>query len=199
MKYGIFGGSFNPPHKGHRYLLDCISSRLELDRVIVIPSNVSPFKKDNLGISNSDRIEMCRLAFECDKYEISQIETDRGGKSYTYITVDTLKTMYPNDEFYLFMGTDMLLSFHNWVNYKHILDNVTICATVRDSISASELKSYVENVLTAEDKVIVVDVEPFEVSSTKIRKMIKNNEDVSCYLNEKVIKYIKDRGLYVEQ
>ena len=92
MRTGIFGGSFNPVHNGHIYLAERMSDIMKLDRLFIIPARVSPFKEDNGGISDSDRLNMCRIAFEkYDKYFVSDIELKREGKSYSVDTVRELK------------------------------------------------------------------------------------------------------------
>ena len=115
MRTGIFGGSFNPVHIGHICLAERMSEIMKLDRLFIIPAGVSPFKENNGGISDSDRLNMCRIAFgNHDNFFVSDIEIKRAGKSYTVDTVRELKKMYPGDDMFLFVGSDMLLSFDKW-------------------------------------------------------------------------------------
>ena len=114
MKIGVYGGSFNPPHNGHLYLATEVSKRLGLDKVIIIPSNISPQKDNNGNIDPMHRINMCKDVFADSLFEVSSLEIDRGGKSYTVDTLTALKELYPESDLYLFMGSDMLLSFHSF-------------------------------------------------------------------------------------
>jgi nicotinate-nucleotide adenylyltransferase len=127
-KIAIYGGSFDPPHKGHRLLAENLMKSCGALKVIVIPTAMSPFKNSS-GASAEDRLQMCRLAFSDEVFEVSDIEISRGGKSYTVDTVAAVKAMYPDAELYLFMGDDMLLSFDKWYKHEEILRIATIvCA-----------------------------------------------------------------------
>ena len=148
MRIGIYGGAFNPVHKGHVKLAEEIKEKAYLDKIIIMPSGLSPHKSSGQLIDSEHRLEMCRLAFDKEYFEVSDLEIRREGKSYTVDTVTELKSVYPNDELYLVMGSDMLLSFHKWYRYEDILSAVTICATTRQGdISTAELRRYSENVL----------------------------------------------------
>lgn len=201
MRTGIFGGSFNPVHNGHIYLAERMSDIMKLDRLFIIPARVSPFKEDNGGISDSDRFNMCRIAFgKYDKYFVSDIEINRDGKSYTVDTVRELKKIYPDDEMFLFIGSDMLLSFDKWKDYNIILDNVTLCAMSRENgIGYNELEEYVRFVIKRPEKIMICPVSPLEISSTQVREYVKNGRDISNLVPEGVKEYIERRGLYREK
>ncbi len=196
-KIGLFGGSFNPIHKGHINLAQSISKKLSLDRVIFIPSGQAPHKSSSEYADAADRLEMCRLATEdYPSFEVSDYEINREGKSYSIYTVRHFKTLYPNDELFLMVGSDMLLYFDKWYEYKEILKNVTLTAVSREGTDFIQLEQNAEK-LTKYGRIIVVNDEVFPVSSTYLRKKIKNNEDTSCYLDEKVVKYIILKKLYL--
>lgn len=201
MRTGIFGGSFNPVHNGHIYLAERMSDIMKLDRLFIIPARVSPFKEDNSGISDSDRLNMCRIAFEkYDKYCVSDIELKRNGKSYTVDTVRELKKIYPDDELFLFTGSDMLLSFDKWKDYNIILDNVTLCAMSREAdINSDKLTEFARSVIKRPEKIMICPVLPLEISSTQVRQYVKNGQDISDFVPEGVKKYIERRGLYREK
>ena len=198
MRTGLFGGSFNPIHKGHIALAETVMKELSLDRVILIPNGESPYKPSGEYVSAKDRLEMCRLAAE-DKtgLEVSSFETDREGKSYSIYTAEHFRDKYPEDEIFWLMGSDMLLYFDKWYRYKDILKLVSIAAVTRTGDDETLLMHTAHN-LKRYGNILVVHHEPIVVSSTEIRKMIKNNEDLSCYLNEKVVQYIKMKFLYTD-
>lgn len=108
-RIGIYGGTFNPPHSGHVHLARTLAQALGLERVLIIPANLPPHKQAHELASGADRMEMCRLAFPDEPFEISGLELSRGGKSYTCDTLAALQKQYGNAEFYLFMGTSMTL------------------------------------------------------------------------------------------
>ena len=195
-KIGLFGGSFNPIHNGHINLAVSVKNELKLDKVIFIPSGTAPHKSSNEYASAEDRLKMCRLALEdYDDFEISDYELCRQGKSYTVYTVRHFKQLYPNDELVLMVGSDMLLTFDQWYEYREILGKVTLAAISRCGTDLNQLYKMSEK-LSLFGKTIVVNASAVTISSTKIRKMIKNNEDISCYLNGKVVKYIMLKNLY---
>ena len=189
-KIGLFGGSFNPIHNGHINLAVSVRNELKLDKVIFIPSGTAPHKSSNEYVSAEERLEMCRLALEEYDYEIR-----RQGKSYTVYTVRHFKQLYPYDELVLMVGSDMLLTFDQWYEYREILGKVTLAAISRCGTDLNQLYKMSEK-LSLFGKTIVVNASAVTISSTKIRKMIKNNEDISCYLNGKVVKYIMLKNLY---
>lgn len=203
MRIGVFGGTFNPPHPGHKKLALEMKKSASLDRIIVIPTCQPPHKEGNDLASPVDRMAMCRFLFSEDFFSVSDIEIRREGKSYTYDTLCELKEIYPDDELYLIIGSDMLLCFDKWYRYKNILSMAHLAvATREEEISADELKAYAENVLALSAQkgdYVLADVKPFECSSTFVRERIKAGESVDGYLCEKVKRYINAKGLYTDR
>jgi len=203
MKTGVFGGTFNPPHKGHTRLAAEFAERLGLDRVLIIPDK-SPVHKSAEGLErDTDRLNMCRLAFSDRRFEISDIEIERKSESYTVYTLRELKRLYPNDELYLIIGSDMFLMFAKWYEYREILDMCTLCVASRcEKESVDGLKRYSETELHIPidgllgKGIIISPVKPFEISSTELRNLLKSGENTDRYLDPAVRKYIEDRGLY---
>ncbi len=196
-KIGLFGGSFNPIHKGHINLLISVREKLGLDRIILIPSGTSPHKSSAEYAPACDRLEMCRMA--CEEYdgiEVSDYEIANDRKSYTVYTVRHFKELFPEDELYWLVGSDMLLCFESWFEYREILANVTLVAVTRTGEDSDQLSKMAEK-LSEHGRCVVVNAEAVVMSSSEIRKMIKNNDDLSCYLNGKVVKYIMSNKLYM--
>ena len=199
MRTGLFGGSFNPIHKGHTALGETVMDKLSLDRIIFIPSGHPPHKSDSEYAPPQDRLEMCRLATEYnDRFFVSSFETEREGKSYSIYTVEHFRQLYPDDELFLLVGSDMLLTFDKWYRYEDILKQVTLTAVTRTGEDKKQLTETAQRLGTL-GKIIVAEHQPLIISSTNLRKMIKNNEDLSCYLEKKVVKYIMARNLYGEK
>lgn len=201
MRTAVFGGSFNPVHNGHIGLARELTKKASLDRVIVMPTYISPFKKNDGGFvaDGRDRLEMCRLAFEGMSFvTVSDYELAKGGISYSVDTVEYLHAIYPDDELFFIMGSDMLLSFDKWRSYERILSLCTVIAASR----INENEDYPALAETAEKlsrkgSVRVEKISAFEVSSSLIREKINKNQDISCYVPKNVVKYISDAGLYV--
>lgn len=198
-RIGLFGGSFNPIHSGHINLAVSVMEKLMLDKVIFIPSGLAPHKSSSEYADSADRLEMCRLATEeYESFEVSDYEINKSGKSYSVYTVEHFRKIFPDDELFLMVGSDMLLTFDTWFRYEDILKNAVLAAVSRNGNDFDELYKMTER-LSDLGRIVVVNNDAITISSSKIRKMIKNNEDISCYLNGKVVKYIILKNLYSNQ
>ncbi len=200
MRTGIFGGTFNPPHLGHRHLAEEIRIKARLDKIIIIPAGTPPHKVSKELADGVHRIKMCELIFNEDYYEISDIELKRQGKSYTVDTVAELKRLYPDDELFLVVGTDMLMSFDKWYRYADILRDVKLCVAVRDdNVKASELRAFAKNVLRLDaekEEIIIADVDPYICSSTDVRNKLSLGLDATAMTSVEVFDYARLNLLY---
>ena len=194
-KVAIYGGSFDPPHKGHKLLAENLASVCGAEKVIIIPTALSPFKNSSSATAE-DRLNMCKLFFKEGLFSISDIEIKRGGKSYTVDTLAQIKEENPDAELFLFMGDDMLLSFDKWYCYQEILRLATIvCACRTENLEELQnMKNFVKNVLKADERVIICESVPFEISSTEIRSSLKDG--INKGLSEEIYNYIAAKGLY---
>ena len=201
MKTGIYGGSFNPIHRGHLTAAMSAAKQLGLDRLFLIPASVPPHKKLSADSATArQRLEMAVLAtaeMDC-KAEVLDIELKRTGKSYTSDTLRELREQYPEDEFWLLMGTDMFLSFHTWHEPEVILSLASVGAFSRtvegedEEFAAQERfleQTYGARVATLENPDVI------EISSTEVRAALPKG-DGEEYLTAAVYGYILRRGLY---
>lgn len=196
-RIGIFGGSFDPVHLGHKRLAEFAVNSLGLDKLLIIPASCSPFKT---GTSSSaeHRMNMCRLQFNEDVFEVSDIELLRGGKSYTIDTVNAVKQLYPDGTLFLIIGSDQLMQFHKWYCFDKIMEKAVICAVARaeeDDISAME--KYTDENLRQHGECKILEFNPLQISSTEIRQLIKNGENTDWVLSREVYEYAKREGLYL--
>lgn len=195
MKIGIYGGAFNPPHLGHTNILKGFYDSINLDKLIVIPTNVSPHKLGDMSVSNSDRIKMCKLAIKDENINalVSNIEMKRDGKSYTVDTLKELKQIYQNDEIYFLMGEDMFLSLEKWYKTSKILEICTICAVKRSENGTKTLENHAKKLkeIFENFSYIILDIPYIEVSSTDIRNGNFKN------LSKSVADYIIKQKLYL--
>jgi len=132
-RIGIYGGTFNPPHIGHIRAAKFAVDSLKLDRLLVIPSCISPHKilPEN-SPAPEQRLQMLELSLAGqEKIEISDLELRRGSTSYTYETVEQVHQLYPDSQLILFMGTDMFLSFDTWKHPERILQQASIAVFYR--------------------------------------------------------------------
>ena len=195
---GLFGGTFNPPHVAHLRLAEKAIEGAGLDRVIIMPAFIPPHKAAPELLKSEDRFELCRRTFCGEKFEISDLELRRKGKSYTVETLEELKKLYPDDEFFLIIGSDMLLSFKNWYRYEDILKYASLCVMTREkAVSRKTLFEYCKNVLKlSSEDFIILDSDAFELSSTEVRQKAKEGKNLSNMLTEKANEYIKEKSFY---
>lgn len=196
MKTVIFGGTFNPVHNGHLNVIRSVINELSPERFIVMPTGIPPHKQASDLASDSDRLEMLKLAVaDLPEVIISDYEIQKGGRSYTYETLGHLRAVYPDDDLYFVMGTDMLSTFLSWRNPDVIMSLATLVGISRDDGDAELIRFSAERIIEAGGRCILINCEPYEASSTEIRNGIKNGE--SCeLLPASVYDYIKLRGLY---
>lgn len=176
MRIVVYGGSFNPPHLGHVEAARTVSAELAPDKFLIIPTNVSPHKMLAEGSPEPRaRLEMCRLAFaDIPGAEISDMELQREGKSYTAQTVEELRRSYPDDELFLVMGTDMLLSFESWYRFEYLFENCTLAVLARDEDEDVQLIRQ-RDVLAEKygAKVVILKHDPVAASSSDIRERLR--------------------------
>lgn len=199
-KIGFFGGTFNPPHLMHKRLALEMKEKAGLSKIIVIPTFVPPHKNVPDLVSGEDRLEMCKRLFTEDFFCVSDTELQRKGKSYSFDTAKQLQTEFPQSQIYMIVGSDMLLTFHQWYRYGELLRLVTLCAASRHGEKGKKaLCEYAKKTLGLDEEkgeIIVSDMPPLELSSTEIRRMLKNGDDARHYLGDGVYGYIKEKGLY---
>lgn len=196
MKIALFGGAFNPVHNEHFNIAKAAKEKLGLDKIIVIPTNVSPHKKGTVIARGKDRLEMCRLAFGAlGGVEVSDEELRRGGVSYSYVTCRHFRKLYPDDELYFIIGEDMLDGFPFWKEPEEILKCVTlaVCARGTDAGLGEKIKKF--------QKRFKKDLVNFgyvggEVSSTRVRALAALGEDTAGLVPESVRLYIRQKKLY---
>lgn len=192
---GIFGGSFNPPHIGHVRLATAAADALGLDQVLIMPACIPPHKLPAALASGADRLEMCRLAFGADpRFTVSDLELQRGSRSYTVETLRTLREMYPAAELWFIAGSDMLATFRQWYRWEEILSLARLCAASREAGFRPDLSGF-----TTEQRarITVLPLAPLEASSTEVREALRS-ETPTALLDPQVAAYIKARGLYAD-
>lgn len=195
---GIYGGSFNPPHTGHIAAVRQALDLLCLDKLLLIPAHVAPHKqlpKDSA--TPEQRLAMLRLAAAgIANAEISLIEFSREGVSYTYETVQQLKTVYPNEELVLIMGSDMFLTFDTWKNPDVIMSHASLGVLYRgDPGERQQVARKMEEMQQRGAKVYLAENPVLSVSSTDLRRMLIFGCGDS-FLPSGVGEYIRENGLY---
>lgn len=196
MKTCIFGGTFDPVHYGHINLALNAKKLIKPDKMLIIPSFIPPHKNADLSSSSHHRLEMAKIAADMVGCEVSDIEIKRNDVSFSVYTLEQLKKDGYGD-IYFIMGADMCLCIEKWYEFKKVLSLMTIVTAPRRPDEYEILVSHAKHLKEAYNaNCIVGDFEVMEVSSTFLREKIKNNEDVSEYIPEKIFEYIDKNRLY---
>ena len=199
-KMGLFGGTFDPIHKGHISMALRLAQALELDGVMLMPTFVPPHKiKENMA-SAQHRLAMCRLAAEDHPLLcVSDMELQRGGASFTVDTLAALSEKYPDTQWHLLVGADMFTTLRTWHRFDDIADMAVLCTIAREGTDTDRLLAYAQAL--KEDgiqcHVEVCPVEPY--SSTQVRERIAAGDTVADLVGDSVDRYIRENGLYCEE
>ena len=192
MRIGVFGGSFNPPHKMHLKIgLDLLNNNY-LDKIIYVPTG-SKYKYKNNLFSDIDRLNMLKL-MTCgdDRFAVSDFEL-KDREVYTYETLDYFKNIYVNDEIYFICGTDNLSYIDLWKNGFYLLENYKFLVVKRYT---DPIDNILNKLAKYRDNIIISNIEMNSLSSTEVREKLKNREDISDLLDDDVINYIEKNNLY---
>lgn len=196
MRIALYGGSFNPVHLGHKKLARLVIDEFSLDKLIVMPTYSTPLKDNSDFADSMHRLNMCRIAFsDINEVEVSDMEIQRKGNSYTYLTLCSLKEIYLNDDLFLVVGADMFMTLHEWKNPKEIFSLSKVIVINRNSENIN-LESQKKKLSEMGCQAIIYDNTVYDVSSTEIRKKLRHGKDVSFLLDSQVYEYIKNNNLY---
>lgn len=197
MKIGVFGGSFNPPHKMHKNIAKTLIKKGYVDKVIFVPTGTKYEYKTNL-IPNEKRVDMLSLMIEKEKNMlISKYELQEKAV-YTYETLKHFKKNYKNADIYFICGTDNLSYIDKWKNGQEILKNYKILVIKRKT---DKIEPLLEKYKQYKENIIVTPIKEKTISSTKIRNYLnkKNNLVARLYIDKNVYNYIKKNHLYEKE
>ncbi len=206
MKVGLYFGSFNPVHIGHLVIANHLANNSDLDQIWLVVSPQNPHKKKSSLLADHHRLALVKVAVDDNpKLRASDIEFKLPQPSYTVNTLAYLKEEYPNNSFTLIMGEDNLRSFHKWKNYEQILKNHEIVVYPRvltiqelEKIKAGEdISKTSSNIDIQKENITVLENTPImKISSSYIRKAIKENKSVKYLLTPEVEKYCHEMNFY---
>jgi len=194
-KIGIFGGSFNPIHNGHIYVAENVMKKLELDKVIFIPTGIAPHKDNKSFASKEHRYNMVKLAVE-DKFEISDIEVKTDRVCYTVDTMSEIKKIYPDDDLYYIIGADSLVDFMTWREPLKLFKMLHLVVVDREEADIEKVAEEYRKKYGA--KITICHINEYDVSSTQIRDLIKESGRCNNLVPQKAEEYIIKHKLYTE-
>jgi len=221
MRFGLFGGTFNPVHLGHLRAALEVKEGFELEKIFIIPAALPPHKLPGEVVDAGDRLHMLNLALEDTAgLSVSNVELQRSGPSYTIDTVNHFKSVLPEkSQIYLVMGLDAFLEIDSWKSYRELLVQVPIIVINRpqtdrrlsrvgwelmdnylqSSFSGGYKFSKLQSCYLAADKqpIHIFEVPALDISSTRIRSLVKEGRSIGYLVPRKTAEFINSRGLYL--
>lgn len=189
-KIGVMGGTFDPVHNGHLVIAEKAREEFNLKKVLFIPSGI-PAHKQKVFAPSSHRLAMVKIAIENNKYfEASTLEVKRKKPSYTYDTVSLLNIRYQVKKIYFIVGEDALSDIKSWYRYEDLIKKVIFLVAPR------EHKDSVNIPVIPFLEYRFLNIPRWDISSSYIRNCISSEKTVKYLLPDRVIRYIKNRGLY---
>ncbi|MBP7654264.1 nicotinate (nicotinamide) nucleotide adenylyltransferase [Candidatus Dependentiae bacterium] len=197
MIIGVFGGTFNPPHTGHKKIIEKSFSILKIDKMLVIPAFIPPHKELIDNIEPSHKINMLNIIFkEMKNLEIVTSEIDRGGVSYTIDTIKSFISIYGNHDYRIIIGADNFNIIDSW---KNIDELIKLCGFIVFSRTGEILEYEKQSVfLNNKNKFTVINEFDEPVSSSMIRNYVKNKmyDKAAEFLDREILYYIKKNKIY---
>lgn len=198
MRIGIFGGTFNPPHLGHMLLAVEAKEKANLDRLVFMPCAIPPHKANAEITGGEHRLNMVKLAIDGNPdFEVSDMEIDAGGKSYTAKTLETLGNIFPDDRLCFIVGADSLCDMEKWFCPADIFARAEIVVAMRGGMREANLDAaigFFRQKYNADIRKI--DMSIIEMASSDIRQRIKSGKSVKYMVCDSVIEYIDEKRLY---
>lgn len=192
MRLAIFGGSFDPPHVGHLLAAEDAFDRLSLDRIVFVPTATQPLKIDSAVASAEQRVAMVRLLVEGDaRFDVSTVEVDRAGLSFTVDTLTHYAEIYPAAERFLLLGTDVLATFAQWRQPERVLQLARPVILEREGDRTATIPADVD-----EGAVLRLRTRRVDVSSTEIRERVRRGKSIRGFVTDSVAAYIARDSLY---
>lgn len=196
-RLGILGGTFDPIHYGHLVAAQEAASALRLDRVLFIPTREPPHKRGEPVLAVEHRLEIVRRGISGNpRFELSTIEIERPGPSYTVDTLRELRRLYPDGELHFIVGMDLLADLPTWHNPGGIVQLAVIVAVTRRRWEAVDLGWLEAAVPEAAGRVQVLPIPGLDISSTEVRERIAAGRPIRYLVPDGVIGYIQEQGLY---
>ena len=200
-RLGIMGGTFDPIHYGHLVAAEMARSEFNLSKVIFIPSGTPPHKITRNVVDADMRYLMVECAIRDNPaFDISALEIEREGLSYTVETLRILRRAWPDHDLYFITGTDALIEIFSWREAEEILKMIQFIGAARPGFDAHDFlrKVQLENPET-KDRIHYLEVPALAISSTDIRSRVRRGEPIRYLLPETARLFIEEHGLYTDE
>lgn len=196
LRLGLFGGTFDPPHVGHLVVAQEVVERLSLDRILFLVAGLPPHKLGDVLSPPLLRAEMTRAAVADNPlFEVSEVELDRGGPTYTVDTLRHIRAAYPDAELYFLLGADQLAEFHEWQEPEGIAELATLVAVGRAGVDPDQL-SPVDLGSGKGLTFMSLAVTRVDISSSEVRSRVREGRSIRYLVPEAVRRIIETHRLY---
>ncbi len=201
MREGILGGSFDPIHNAHLHVAREAMKRLSLDRVLFMPASRPPHKKDRALTPGDARLAMVKLAIAgASGFDVSDAELRREGPSYTIDTVSVeLSRLGQGWEIFFLVGADQALELDTWYRIGTLVTVCTLVPMTRPGFRLADLDRLSERLpldVVRRIQASALEIPPMDVSSTEVRRRVKEGKSIDGLVPAAVADYIRERGLY---
>jgi nicotinate-nucleotide adenylyltransferase len=195
VRLGLLGGTFNPPHIGHLVCATHAMAELELDRVLLVPVHEPPHKAAESDPGVDHRVELCRRAVaRDDNLDVSLVDAEVAGPSYTVDTLSRLHDRCPGDQLTFIVGGDMAFSLPSWREPEAILELAELGVAEREGVRRADIVERLADLAT--ENVRFFDMPRLDISSSQIRRMVAAGRPIRYLVPDAVADYIEAEGLY---
>lgn len=216
-RIGLFGGTFDPIHCGHVKAAESVQKIFSFDRILFIPSYIPPHKETLDVVSAEHRLKMVELALSSfDRFFPSSIEIDARGTSYSIMTLNRIKEIFPQTELFFLLGIDAFLEIETWKDYEGVLDQCSFIVMSRPGFRLDEAKKIlaekyshrmveVSGFLAKEterifnQRIYLLSIETLDISSSEVRERVRKNQSIKDLVPKNVENYIKEKCLYLRK
>ena len=198
-KIAVMGGAFDPIHFGHLVTGETVSNKFDVEKVIYMPLGDAPHKKMK-GAAAIDRYMMAKTATDDnDAFEISALEINRGGKTYTVDTIAEIKEINPDIKIYFIMGADEILAIESWREPERLLRMCSFIAVTRPGFTEEDVKEQTDMLKAKYGcDIYFTEVPALDISSSDLRRRVGKGESIKYLVPKEVEKYISEHNLYKE-
>lgn len=216
-RIGLFGGTFDPIHCGHVKAAESVQRIFDFDRILFIPSYIPPHKESVDVASAEHRLKMVELALTpFDRFSPSSIEIDARGTSYSIVTLNRIKEMFPRADIYFLLGIDAFVEIETWKDYENVLEQCSFIVMSRPGYSLDQAKQvlsdkYNQRIIEVRGpvpmdnagffihKIFLCPIHTLDISSSEVRKRVGKNQSIEGLVPEIVGNYIKEKRLYLRK
>ncbi|MBN2297876.1 MAG: nicotinate (nicotinamide) nucleotide adenylyltransferase [Deltaproteobacteria bacterium] len=209
MRFGIFGGTFNPVHSGHLRVAEEVRQYLDLEKVIFVPSYLPPHKDLADNVHADKRLEIVKIAIKGNPYfDLSSFEVENKGNSYSIFTIEHFRKIYKATPYFI-LGQDAFNDILSWYDKDRLFSLTHFAVMSRphaqrlplNRIIGEHAAGYSQTqrgyIKECGNEIIYIEVTPLDISSSKIRDMCKKQESIRYLVPEEVEKYIKNERIYL--